>query len=181
MTKPEIEPSHPPPFLKSGIAQVAILVKDLEKTVENYWTLFGNGPWLFYTYAKPLVRQMSYYGQPAEYQMRIALSQIGPMRIELIEATEGDSIYADFIKEHGYGVHHLGILVEDMNNALAQAHSARFNMIQDGSGFGLDGDGHYAYLETEESLGVTLELIQRPKARIQPEKIYPPDMISPER
>jgi hypothetical protein len=48
-------------------------------------------------------------------------------------------------------------------------------MIQDGSGFGLDGDGHYAYLETEETLGVTLELIQRPSARVKPEKIYPPE------
>jgi len=35
MTKPEIEPGQPLPFLKNGIAQVAILVEDLEKTVEN--------------------------------------------------------------------------------------------------------------------------------------------------
>jgi len=178
MTKSETEPVHPLPFLLNGIAQIAILVEDLERTVQNYWTLFGIGPWHFYTYGKPLVRQMSYHGHPADYQMRIALSQIGPMRIELIEAKEGDSIYADFIKEHGYGVHHFGILVEDMDAALAQARSAGCNMIQDGSGFGLDGDGHYAYLETEDALGVTLELIQRPKARVQPEKIYPPDAIS---
>lgn len=166
---------HPLPFLKNGIAQVAFLVKDLEKTVENYWTMFGIGPWHFYTYGKPLVRQMSYRGSPADYKMRIALSQIGPLRIELIEAKEGDSIYADFIKEHGYGVHHLGILVDDMENALAQTNSAGLTMIQDGSGFGLDGDGHYVYLDTEEALGVTLELIHRPKARVKPEKIYPPD------
>lgn len=166
---------HPLPFLKNGIAQVAILVRDLDKTVENYWTLFGIGPWHFYTYGKPLVRQMSYHGRPAEYKMRIALSQIGPLRIELIEAKEGESIYTDFIEEHGYGVHHFGILVEDMGDALTLTNSAGFNMIQDGSGFGLDGDGHYAYLETEEALGVTLELIQRPKDRVKPEKIHPPD------
>ena len=167
--------SQPLPFLKNGVAQVAILVKDLDKTVENYWTMFGIGPWHFYTYGKPLVRQMSYHGRPADYKMRIALSQIGPLRIELIEAREGDSIYADFIKEHGYGIHHLGLLVDNMEDALAQTDSAELCMIQDGSGFGLDEDGHYAYLETEETLGVTLELIQRPKARVKPEKIYPPD------
>ena len=178
MTKPEIEPANPLPFLKNGIAQVAILVKDLDKTVESYWTLFGIGPWHFYTYGKPLVKQMSYQGYPAEYQMRLALSQIGPLRIELIEAKEGDSIYADFIKEHGYGVHHFGILVEDMNDALTQVYSTGLNMIQDGSGFGLAGDGHYAYLETEKTLGVTLELIQRPNARVAPEKIYPPNIVS---
>jgi catechol 2,3-dioxygenase-like lactoylglutathione lyase family enzyme len=174
MTNSKLEPGQPLPFLKNGIAQVAILVKDLDATVENYWSMFGIGPWHFYTYAKPLVKKMSYRGQSADYKMRIALSQIGPLRIELIEAKDGDSIYEEFIREHGYGVHHFGILVEDMMDALAQTNSAGLDMIQDGSGFGLDGDGHYAYLETEKALGVTLELIQRPKARVQPEKIYPP-------
>ena len=178
MAKSEVEPGNLRTFLTGGIAQVAILVKDLEETVENYWTMFGIGPWQFYTYAKPLVREMSYHGRPADYKMRIALSQIGPMRIELIEAKEGNSIYADFIREHGYGVHHLGILVEDMNLALAQAYSAGLDMIQDGSGFGLHGDGHYAYLDTAEHLGVALELIQRPKARVKPEKTYPPSIVS---
>jgi hypothetical protein len=119
---------------------------------------------------------MSYRGQPAEYKIRIALSQIGPLRIELIEALDDRSIHAEFIKEHGYGVHHFGILVEDMQAALEQAGAAGLDMIQDGSGFGLDGDGHYAYLDTEAALGVTLEFIQRPKARVKPEKIYPPEM-----
>lgn len=175
MTEHDAKSGHPLPFLKNGIDQVAILVKDLEEAVENYWNMFGIGPWHFYTYAKPFVREMSYRGHPADYKMRLALSQLGSMRIELIEVKEGDSIYADFIKEHGYGVHHLGILVEDMREALTQAGSAGLDMIQDGSGFGLDGDGHYAYLDTELQFGVTFELICRPKVRVSPEKIFPPD------
>jgi len=162
------------PFLEDGVAQVAIIVEDLEQAVENYYRLFGIGPWHFYTYGKPLVQRMSYHGQESEYRMRIALSYLGPLRIELIEPLEGDTVYADFVREHGYGVHHLGLLVEDMGAAVAQAEEAGLNMIQDGSGFGLDGDGHYAYLDTEEAIGVTLELIERPKGRMTPEKIYPP-------
>lgn len=175
MTNPEMKNDNPLPFLDNGIAQIAIIVKDLEETVENYWGILGIGPWHFYTYEKPLVKAMSYYGHPADYKMRLALSYFGPMRIELIEVKEGDSIYADFIKEHGYGVHHLGILVEDMQAALKQANAAGFDMIQDGSGFGLDGDGHYAYLDTEQKFGVTFEIIQRPKGRNAPEKTYPMD------
>jgi len=173
MTTSKTQALQPLPFLQNGIAQVAILVEELDKTVENYSTLFGIGPWHFYTYGRPLVKEMTYHGRPADHKMRIALSYIGPLRIELIEAKEGDSIYADFIKEHGYGVHHFGILVEEMNDELTKAHAAGLEMIQDGSGFGLDGDGHYAYLDTEKLLGVTLELIQRPRARVAPEKIYP--------
>jgi len=48
-------------------------------------------------------------------------------------------------------------------------------VLQEGSGFGLGGDGHYAYLDTEAQFGVTFELVQRPKERVPPEKIYPPE------
>jgi hypothetical protein len=45
---------RPLPFLKNGIAQVAIIVEDLEVAVENYWRMFGIGDWHFYTYGKAL-------------------------------------------------------------------------------------------------------------------------------
>ena len=46
------------PFLKNGIAQVCLIVEDLDRAVENYWKLFGIGPWHFYTYGKPLVKKI---------------------------------------------------------------------------------------------------------------------------
>ena len=69
---------------------------------------------------------------------------------------------------------HLGFLVDDMEKALDEAKMEGFSMLQDGSGFGPDEDGHYAYLDTEDDFGVTIELIERPKRRHPPEKIYPP-------
>jgi len=163
------------PFLNNGVAQICILVKDLDKTVENYWNVFGIGPWHFYTYKKPMVKDMSYYGKSADYEMRIALSYFGDSRIELIQPTSGDSVYSDYIEQHGYGVQHLGLLVDNMQEAIEKAENKGFKIIQDGSGFGLDGDGHYAYLDTEEEFGITFELIERPKGRLKPEKIYPPE------
>lgn len=162
------------PFLKNGVAQVALIVQDIDKTVENYWRLFGIGPWHIYTYGKPLLKKMTYHGKPSEYKMRVALANIGPLRIELIEMLEGDTVYAEFVKKHGYGVHHFGILVEDIEAAMAQAKDAGWTVTMDGAGFGRDGDGYYAYLDTEDEIGVTLELDERPKGRMRPEKIYPP-------
>jgi len=162
------------PFLKNGVAQVALIVPNLEDAVEQYWKLFGIGPWHFYTYGRPLVKHMTRRGQPTDYKMRVALSQLGPTRIELIEILEGDTVYAEFVREHGYGVHHFGVLVDDMAQALAQAEEAGLTMTMDGAGFGRDGDGHYAYLDTEDKIGVTIELIARPKGRATPEKVYPP-------
>lgn len=161
------------PFLKNGIDQIAFVVKDLDATVEAYWKYFGIGPWHFYTYGYPLVKRMTRRGAPTNYRMRVALSYFGPLRVELIEQVEGDTVYADFIRDHGYGIHHLGIVVEDMNAALTQAQKAGFPVTMEGAGFGLDGDGHYAYLDTERCIGTTLELISRPNRRVVPEKIYP--------
>ena len=117
-------PEAPLPFLDNGIAQIAFVVEDLDRTVEMYHRTFGIGPWHFYTYGKPLVKQMTYHGEPADYKMRIALANAGDMRIELIEALEGDTVYADFIREHGYGIHHMAVLVDDILTTGATVSSA---------------------------------------------------------
>ncbi|MBN1248662.1 MAG: VOC family protein [Anaerolineae bacterium] len=161
------------PFLDGGVTQVAIVVPDIESAVEMYWGLFGIGPWHIYTYGRPLVKTMTYRGEPGDYKMRVALSYLGPTRIELIQPLSGANVYDDFIAAHGYGVHHFGVLVEDIDAALAAAGAAGIEMIMDGAGFGLDGDGHYAYLDTEDLIGITIELIERPKRRVAPERLYP--------
>ena len=127
----------------------------------------------FYTYEKPFVPRMTRRGKETDYAMRVALSYFGSMRIELIEQQKGDTVYSDFIREHGYGIQHLGVLVENMEEAIALAEKAGITMVMDGAGFGPDDDGHYAYLDTEKYIGTTIELIQRPKGRKTPEKIYP--------
>ncbi|MFN2144298.1 MAG: VOC family protein [Anaerolineales bacterium] len=169
------KPALPLTLLNQGIAQIAILVEDLDQTVENYYRFFGIEPWHFYTYKRPLLKMSRYYGKEVDNAIRIALSYLGPTRIELIEMKSGESIHADFIAEHGYGIHHFGLLVEDMEAAQAAARAAGFEIIQEGSGFGPDGDGHYAYLDTEARLGAIYELIERPKGRHTPEKVYPPE------
>ena len=168
----------PLPFLAGGVAQIAFVVDDLDRTVENYYRLFGVGPWHFYTYEKPFVPRMTRHGEPADYAMRIALSYFGDTRVELIEQKRGDTVYREFAERHGYGIHHLGVLVDDMAEAIAQAEAAGIAMVQDGAGFGPDGDGHYAYLDTEEAIGTTIELIERPKGRKEPEKVYPAEEVS---
>ncbi len=168
---------HTLSFLNKGIAQIAWVVEDLDTSVESYHRQFGVGPWHFYTYGPPLVKKASYRGRPSTSQMRVALSYFGPMRVEFIQPLGGPSIYAEFIEKHGYGVQHLGVLVDNMAESIAEAERAGYQMIQDGSGFGLDGDGHYAYIDTEKDFSVVIELIERPARRVPPERIYPEETL----
>lgn len=160
-------------FPLRGVAQVAFVVKDVEQTVKNFTNKFGCGPWHFYTYGDPLVKRMTRHGKPSTYKMKVALGYIGEMRIELIEPLEGDTVYNEFVEKHGYGIHHLGVLTDNMQQSLAEAADAGLEMTMDGAGFGPDDDGHYAYLETEDLIGTTIELIERPKRRNPPDRIYP--------
>lgn len=162
-------------FLNHGVSQLGFVVEDLETTVQNYYHAFGIGNWHFYHYKSPMLKEMNYLGKPVEYGMHIALSYFGPMRVELIQPDFGPTIYADFIAKHGYGLQHFGIVVEDIETELNLARAAGYSVVMDGSGFGLDGDGKYAYLDTEDTLGATFELIQRPKRRHQPLKIFAPE------
>lgn len=163
-----------PVFPLKGIAQIALVVKDLDAAVKHLVHRFGCGPWHFYTYGEPLVKRMTRKGKPTKYRMRLALGYIGDMRMELIEPGEGDTVYSDFVEKHGYGIHHVGVLTDDMQKSLKDAAEAGLEMTMDGAGFGPDGDGHYAYLDTEDLIGTTIELIERPQRRQPPEKIYPP-------
>ena len=160
-------------FLDKKVDQLGFVVEDVDKTVKSYYASFGIGDWKIYTYGKPLLSFMRYHGKPFEYKARIALSYLGETRIELIQNLEGRTIYTEFVENHGYGLQHLGIYVADIETALREARSAGFSTLMEGGGFGLDGDGHFAYLDTEYLFGITYELIQRPLRRHEPEAIYP--------
>lgn len=49
----------------SAINQVSLVVKDLQKSVEDYWNIFGIGPWEIYSWEPSLVYDYEYHGRPA--------------------------------------------------------------------------------------------------------------------
>ena len=74
------------------IAEVAFVVKDLQKTMENYWNIFGIGPWDIWTFKPPFMSEMRYRGKPAYFTVKVAIAQVGSLMFELIQPLEGDSI-----------------------------------------------------------------------------------------
>ncbi len=155
------------------IDQVCVVVRDLRRAMEHYATLLGIGPWRVYTYGKPLVRRTFYRGQPADYTMRLAFAQKGGLVFELIQPLRGPSIYHEFLEHNYEGIHHFGVFVPKLAEAVEKARAAGFEVIMSGHGTGVQDDGGYAYLSTEEKLGAIFELIELPSQRYPPEEIYP--------
>jgi len=159
-------------FFTQSIGQLGFVVENLEKTIEAYSTQWQTYNWQLYTYGPQNLQFMHYHGHPTSYTIKVGLGYIGNTRIELIQNLEGKTVYTDHIEYHGYGLHHLGIYVQDKDAALNEIQSQGFHVIMDGGGQGLDGDGYFGYLNTEATLGVIYEIIQRPKRRPEPEKVF---------
>ena len=147
-----------------GPDQVAMLVEDLEASVQMWSTALGLSDWKIYTYSQDNVADPMYRGQPGKFKMRLAIAGTSP-QIELIQPLEGPSIYHDWIAEHGYGMHHLGFFVPSVESAMRSLEEDGFEIIQSGRGYGLDYDGGFAYIETPGTLGLVLEAIEVPKRR----------------
>lgn len=160
------------PFDK--IDQVCVVTRDLRRSMEQYRALLGLEPWRILSFGPDTVRVLNYRGQPASYRMLVAFAQYGPLQYELIQPLEGPTIYHEFLEQRGEGIHHFGVWVPDLEEALSQARALGFQEIQGGRGTGLQGDGGFAYLDTEKALGALIELIELPRERRAPIDVYPP-------
>jgi hypothetical protein len=81
------------------------------------------GPWLLLDHF--WAADQRYRGSPSKADVAIAMSFSGSMCIELIQPLDGHpSIYRDGIEKRGTGLHHLGLAVEDSDEALI-AHQAK--------------------------------------------------------
>jgi methylmalonyl-CoA/ethylmalonyl-CoA epimerase len=71
------------------------------------------------------------------------------------------------------GLHHVGVLVETLDAAIESMRRAGYDVLQSGRGYGLDGDGGYAYFDTERDFEVIVEAIEVPKRRREPDFVWP--------
>ncbi|MFC1988594.1 VOC family protein [Chloroflexota bacterium] len=116
---PDTEQTSPSKVKVSEFSQIGLVVKDVQTVAENYWNILGIGPWEVYSWEDPIVYDRKYHGRPTKSREKIAKAkaQIGEIELVLIQPVEGDSIYQDFLTEHGEGLHHLEFLVDNVDEA----------------------------------------------------------------
>ena len=77
----------------SNIAKVVTdhWVKDLEASVQAYSDEFKLGPWKFAELKAPIVRDVLFRGEPAEIDLLAAMSEVGPLAVELLQVRGGSA------------------------------------------------------------------------------------------
>lgn len=137
----------------SPLAHVGVIVQDLDKSVQLYESVFGIGPFR----QIELRREGTFRGQPATFSARIAIAELGPVNFELIEPLEGPSTWAEYLASKGEGLHHLGFVVPDLEEATARLADHGVASIQSAW---LEQAG-FAYFDPDKTTGIVFEMVQR--------------------
>jgi methylmalonyl-CoA epimerase len=91
-------------------------------------------------------------------KVNVAMLPAGGPRIELLEATDPDSVIGKFIEKRGEGLHHVAVKVPDLDAAVQRLKAGGSRLLNDprpGAG------GHlYVFVHPSSTGGVLLELIQ---------------------
>ena len=149
------------------IIQVAVVVRDLEAYATRQSQLLGNGPWRVYEFGPHMMARYEYRGMPATGRTLVALND-GHPQIEILQPLSGRSTHQDWLDEHGQGLHHVGAVVDSVDAVVAAANDEDVGVLSSGEGFGADGSGRFAYLDTHSRLGMIIEVIEPPTGLGEP-------------
>lgn len=148
------QPSETAPVF-SNTLQISLTVRDVKETARKYEKLLGIMPWQMIHYDSSNVSLMKYCGRRLDYAMDIGVCVYGDAEIELVESAGGENIYADFLKEHGEGLHHICFDTEDFDRADRAMAACGFPKVQEGI---IENETYYAYYDCRKKLGFYIEL-----------------------
>lgn len=134
---------------------VGAVVRDLDKAMK-YFQSMGIGP--FTTNPSEVATDRKVYGKPANIKLKGAEAHLGPIKFELIQPVEGESVQKEFLKSKGEGMNHIGFIVDDLETEVKKLEEMGFSVISSGK---IPPSGGFAYVGTNKVGGVIIELIKK--------------------
>jgi len=153
------------------ITQVAVVVKDLRKTMESYHKVLGWGPWSVYEHKPPILHDTTLHGKQVSDTMLGAEVHCDPIDFEIREPLDGPSIYKEFLEERGEGLHHVSVVSprEDVHAALDDFKKQGIEVAMSG----LIGNIEFYYMDTDPMLKMVAETVSGHAISLKPSWTYP--------
>ena len=144
------------------IAQVGVIVADLDKAIKAFSDDFGVSEWNVFD-ANEMFGDLIVDGEPGKLNIRGAINTEFGMEIELIQPT-GEGTFMNWLKEHGPGVHHVAFTMPNKNARFNEVVQREFDngrtpwiraeMVEGEPGQKMN----FAYLDRRADMGVILEM-----------------------
>ena len=146
------------PNVFGGIVQIGLVVEDAEATARRYQALVGVEGWNVNEVDtdRGAGTGFRFGGRPVSTKAKIVWANFGGVEIELIEPQDESSIYAEFLREHGPGIHHVMLSTDDFNAAAKQLGGSGLAALAEGE---LQG-GRFRLYDSERMLGVIVEIAE---------------------
>ncbi|EHQ29299.1 methylmalonyl-CoA epimerase [Mucilaginibacter paludis] len=131
--------------MMNKIEHIGIAVRDITEAGGIYQRLLNTD-----VYKTELVNN--------EY-VNTAFLQVGPNKIELLQATSADSVIAKFIEKKGEGLHHIAFEVDDIVSEMERLKADGFTLLSDAPKAGAD-NKLVCFVHPKDAKGVLIELCQ---------------------
>lgn len=130
------------------IDHIGIAVKDIESAIKTYETLLQTT-----CYKREIVESQ---------KVETAFLQTGESKVELLGATDPESVITKYIEKRGEGMHHVAFEVEDIYAEIDRLKAEGFTLLSDVPKPGAD-QKQIVFLHPKSSHGVLVELCQTVK------------------
>jgi hypothetical protein len=149
--------TSPPSEYFGECVQIGVVVADLDRSVKGLTEIFGIGPFRVIDWPPREAMKRYYHGKQGNFTARMAFTEIGPVELELIQPLDGESIWADFLREHGEGIHHIRFNVDDVKPV--QEYLERFGIVAAQHGSGLRPGTTWMNFGSEDMVGFVIEVM----------------------
>jgi hypothetical protein len=129
--------------LSLKVDQLGIVVPELETAMDAYFENFGVRFQVFEV--DETICQFS--GSTRRFGVRFGLAQLGSLSIELIQPVSGRTVYQEFLKQNGAGIHHLGFYTLRLSAARKKLDNRGYTVLMEGR---IDGVADFAYYKAHD-------------------------------
>lgn len=140
------------------VSQIGVVVRDIDKAVHYYSTVFGMGPFTVYEFVP---EKHWYMEEPSHLKLKMGKAMLGNLEWEMIQPLEGKSLHQAFLDSHGEGMQHLGFNVGNYDDMFENMRSEGFQPLMRAETYVETYKGYLraCYFDTRKVGGVIFEII----------------------
>jgi len=142
------------------IVEIGMVADDMKRVVSEFEKI-GLIGWEFGEFDTRMIPESRIDGEEQFFVIKSAILKMDNLAIEVIEP-QGDSFYADFLKEHGNGIHHIALKTKENYKSFVE------EFLEQGGNMAMELTvmqtiPALGYMDTLKSLGFYLELHNDPE------------------
>jgi catechol 2,3-dioxygenase-like lactoylglutathione lyase family enzyme len=142
-------------LVRFPIQQYGYVVNDIDEAARHWYEMFGAGPFFISRHHKS--EDEFHRGVPNEADLSYAFGQAGPAHIQLIQQhNDAPSVYRDMFPSGEQGLHHVAILVPDIEAEKARFEAAGCEKVTE-----LVSAAQVAYMDARDKIGCFVELYEK--------------------